>query len=498
MNRGIGIVKTKYGLMQGVEKNGITVFRGVPYAAAPVGEKRWRAPEKPDSWEGVRVFDKFSAGAPQLHGQLPDKTLDAAEQSEDCLYLNIWTPAQDPGARLPVFFWIHGGAFLGGLGFDWTFHGDHMAARDVIVVTINYRLGVLGFLAHPELSAEDPHGVSGNYGLLDQIAALRWVKENIAGFGGDPNRITIAGQSAGGMSVCSLLTSPLAAGLISGAVIESGGPMKGRGTSLADSEAFGTRFMEKAGCCSIEELRKVDAQELIRIPADGAGFLRFQPNVDGYVLPIAPYEAFVTGRIAKVPVIFGSNTEEGFFLRVRGSYEDKIAAIKEQMGDDYAEFSALYPLDEAHIDRSVLEAGRDAGFANLRRVARIMEKVHPAPVYHYFFGQPLVKSDGTYIGANHSSELYYVFDNLQVVGKYLAEEYEPKLDHAAYELAHALCAYWTEFVRKGDPNKPGLPYWPAYDSKNDLHLDVKAGGLVEAGKPHDPERIDFQDRFAKK
>ncbi len=496
MDRGIGIVRTKYGAMQGVEENGVTVFRGVPYAAAPVGERRWRAPEKPDPWEGVRVCDTYGGIAPQLHGQCAYWALEEARQDEDCLYMNIWTPAQDSGERLPVLLWIHGGAFLGGLNQDWPYQGGPMASRGVIEITINYRLGVLGFLAHPELSAESAQGVSGNYGLLDQIAALTWVRENIAAFGGDPGRITIAGQSAGGMSVCSLLTSPLSAGLVSGGIIESGGPAKGRGASLASAEAAGAEFMEKAGCRSIAELRQVPAQDLIRIPVEGRPF---QPCVDGYVLPMTPYEAFVTGRIAKVPVLYGCNTEEGRFLAAEGSYAEKIASLRAQLGEDFDEFAALYPLDEEKIDRSVLEAGRDAGFANLRRVAKIMERVHPAPVYQYFFGQPLVKADGTYIGANHSAEIYYVFDNLQVVGKCNlgTEMWEPKLDHDAYELGHTICSYWAEFVKKGDPNRPGLPYWPAYDSCDDYHMNLK-GGEVEARKPEDPDRIAFIDRFVEK
>ena len=497
MERGIGIVTTKYGAMQGVEENGVTVFRGVPYAAPPVGERRWRAPEKPEPWEGVRVCDTYGHIAPQLHGQCAYWALESGVQDEDCLYMNIWTPAQDPGERLPVLLWIHGGAFLGGLSQDWPYQGGPMASRGVIEVVINYRLGVLGFLAHPELSAENPLGVSGNYGLLDQIAAVTWVKENIAAFGGDPGRITIAGQSAGGMSVCSLLTSPLSAGLLSGGIIESGGPAKGRGASLADSEAYGVKFMEQAGCKSIQELRQVDAQDLIRIPVEGRPF---QPNVDGYVLPCTPYEAFVNGRIAKVPVLFGCNTEEGWFIQARGSYDEKLAAIRAQMGEDYDAFAALYPLDEAHIDRSILEAGRDAGFANLRRVSRAMEKNgHPAPVYQYFFGQPLEKADGTYIGANHSAEIYYVFDNLQVVGKCnLGEEmWEPKLDHDAYELGHTICSYWAEFVKKGDPNRPGLPLWPACSAEGDWHMNLK-GGEVEARKSPDPERLAFIDRYVEK
>ncbi len=498
MNRGIGTVRTKYGMLSGIERNGITEFRGVPYAKPPVGELRWRAPQKPDGWEGVRVCDTYGTVPPQLPGQCAYEAIRNSTQSEDCLYLNIWTPAQSADERLPVLFWIHGGAFLGGMSQDSLYEGSPMASRGVIVVTINYRLGVLGFLAHPELSAENKHGVSGNYGLLDQMAALRWLRENIAAFGGDPNRITVDGQSAGGMSVCSLLASPLTSGLIAGGIIQSGGPAKGRERSLKDCEAFGEQFMKAAGCSSIEELRKVDADTLIRLRV---GDLRmpFSPCIDGYVLTMPAYEAFTTGHIAKVPVMFGCNTEEGRFLMAGGTYEEKIAAIREQLGEDFEEFAKLYPLDENTIDRSILESGRDAGFANLRRVARIMEKVHPAPVYQYFFAQPMEKADGTYLGVTHSAELYYGFDNLQEIGRCNLgpELWEPKLSHEAYELGHTMCSYWAEFAKKGDPNKPGLPYWPAYALENDCHMYLK-GGEVVARATTDPERIDFIDRWVKK
>lgn len=498
MDRGIGIVRTKYGAMQGVTEHGITVFRGVPYAKPPVGALRWRAPEKPEPWEGVRMCGTYGKIPPQLPGQCAYEALQKNEQSEDCLYLNIWTPAQSAGERLPVLLWIHGGAFLGGLGHDSLYLGGPMASRGVIEVTVNYRLGVLGFLAHPELSAENDRGVSGNYGLLDQIAALTWVRENIAAFGGDPGRITVAGQSAGGMSVCSLLTSPLTAGLLSGGIVESGGPTKGRGSSLADCEAFGRTFAKAAGCRSIEELRAIDAGTLIRLQV-GEERMPFQPCVDGYVLPMTPYEAFTTGQIARVPVLFGCNTEEGRFLSAHGSYEEKLAALREQLGEDFDAFAALYPTDEASLDRSLMEAGRDAGFANLRRVARVMECVHPAPVYQYFFAQPMEKADGTYLGVTHSAELYYVFDNLQCVGRCNLgpEMWEPKLDHDAYELAHTMCSYWAEFVKKGDPNRPGLPGWPAYNRVSDCHMYLK-GGEITARSTLAPERIDFIDRFVEK
>lgn len=493
--KGIGTVKTKYGLLSGVCENGITAFRGVPYAKPPVGDLRWRAPQKPDKWEGIRVCDKYGKIPPQKPGQCAYEALMLNEQSEDCLYLNIWTPAQSENERLPVILWIHGGAFLGGLGHDSLYLGQNMASRGVIEVTINYRLGVLGFLAHPELSAESEHGVSGNYGLLDQIAALRWVRENISAFGGDPGRITVVGQSAGGMSVCSLLTSPLTAGLLSGGIIESGGPAKGRGNNFAECEAFGVTFTEAAGCKSIEELRKVSPEKLLDIQI-GSGRMPFSPCIDGYVLPMTPYEAFTTGRIANVPVMFGCNTEEGSFVMARGSYEEKLAAIREQLGAYYDEFAALYPLDPDHIDRSLMEAGRDAGFANLRRTARIMEKVHPAPVYQYFFAQPMEKADGEYLGVTHSAELYYVFDNLQCVGRCNLgpEMWEPKLDHGAYELAHTMCTYWAEFAKKGDPNKPGLPEWPAYERESDCHMYLKGGEIV-ARPTLCPDRIDLIDRI---
>ena len=219
MRKGIGIVSIECGRVAGEEQNGITLFRGIPYAKPPVGELRWKAPQPAEPWEGVRECRRFGDMCIQNPGWVGMDAFEHHSQSEDCLYLNIWTPAASAEEELPVLFWIHGGGFQGGLGDEELYHGWSLAAKGVLVVSINYRLGALGFLAHPELSRESEHGVSGNYGLLDQIAALRWVKKNIRGFGGDPNRIVLDGQSAGGMSVGALISSPLTSGLYSAAII---------------------------------------------------------------------------------------------------------------------------------------------------------------------------------------------------------------------------------------------------------------------------------------
>ena len=254
--RGIGIVKTSYGYVSGEEKNGITVFRSVPYAAPPVGDLRWRAPREHEPWDGVRECTEFGNIAWQLPGMVGADALEMYPQNEDCLLLNIWTPAQHADEKLPVLFWIHGGGFAGGVGHEAVYDGATLASKGIIVVSLNYRLNIFGFLAHPDLRKEADG--NGNFGLLDIIFALKWVRKNIAAFGGDPTRVTVDGQSAGGMAVGCLLASPLTHGLLAGDIIQSGGPRKGRGNSLEESEKTGLEVAEMLHCNSIEEMRKID------------------------------------------------------------------------------------------------------------------------------------------------------------------------------------------------------------------------------------------------
>ncbi len=493
--KGIGTVQTKYGLVQGVVRDGITCFRGIPYAAPPVGERRWKAPEEPESWEGVRVCDTFSDIAWQPPGFVGDQALKTNRQNEDCLYLNIWTPAQSAGEKLPVLFWIHGGGFAGGLGHEELYHGWHFAEKGVVVVSINYRLGVFGFLAHPALSKESPHGVSGNYGLLDQIRALEWVKQNIAAFGGDPRRITIDGQSAGGMSVCVLLASPLTHSLFSGAIIQSGGPVTSRAPTLREGEAAGAALQVKLGCDSLAAMRALPPEILLHAesPETETGALRYQPLMDGYVLPQQVFDAFCRDEIAKVPILFGSNADEGLFSPVEGkTREQYLANAKAYFGADFPAFQRLYLSEEKAFARTQTKVGRDFAFARLRFIAGRLEKQHPCPVFHYYFCQPAILEDGTNLGAGHSGELFYVFHTLECLGGSTPDgrHITVRKGKKEYDLSEQMSSYWAAFCKNGDPAVLGLPEWPAYTVERDEHLRFFAEE-TRAERPREPEKIDL-------
>ena len=301
-----GIIKIEGGKVEGTVENGIKVFKGIPFAAPPLGDLRWKDPQPVKPWEGILKTDKFAPGCMQ-----PQKI----EQSEDCLYLNVWTTANSDKEKLPVMVWIHGGGFSMGAPLEPTYWGQELTHKGVIFVSIAYRLGVLGFFAHPDLSAESPNKVSGNYGLLDQIAALKWVQKNISAFGGDPNKVTIFGESAGAISVSMLCASPLAEGLFRGAISESGGSFGPVGNtrqdgiiSLKGAENAGVEFMKQFGVESIAEFRKMDPQEWFKSPMTRMGFW---PNADGYVIPDDQYKLYEAGKFNDVNVIIGTNSDEG-------------------------------------------------------------------------------------------------------------------------------------------------------------------------------------------
>lgn len=489
----IGIVKTAGGAVSGAEQNGITAFCGIPYAAPPVGALRWRAPKPAPAWEGVRDCTRFGNMCVQNGGFVGMDAFLNHPQSEDCLYLNIWTPANAAGEDLPVHFWIHGGGFQGGLGDEPLYQGLPLVEQGEILVTINYRLGALGFLAHPALTAEDENGACGNYGLLDQIAALRWVKRNIRAFGGDPNRIAIAGQSAGAMSVAALLASPLTAGLYSAAVLQSGGPRPGARTK-AEAEAHGLEIQKKLGCASIEEMRAKPVEDILAATRPEPGALRLRPVVDGYVLREDPYSAFLTGRIGQVPVLIGSNADEGLFAPVNGeTFESFEADAKRYFGADYGEFCALYNFTPENFRRAALDVQRDFAFVNIRHVLRTLSRVHPCPVYQYYFTEPILLQDGTFVGATHSAELFYVFGTLDVLGSSTVEggAMDVKKGRPQYALSAQMGRYWVNFVRRGDPNGPGLPEWrPAGDGEY-MHFSAND---MQSERTRRPARVSFIEK----
>lgn len=420
------------GQVQGIvgENPGIYVYKGIPFAAAPVGDLRWKAPQPVTPWEGVMVADKWGNAAVQAahrEGDFYQKEFfweGDAPYSEDCLYLNVWTPK--PGktdAKLPVTLWIHGGGYTAGWGFEPEMDGEEWAKHGGVLVTFNYRLGIFGFFTHPLLSAESPNGVSGNYGMLDQIAALKWVKENIAQFGGDPNNVTIMGQSAGAMSVQTLISSDLSKNLISKAIIQSGGGVTDRallgGTALADGEAAGKKLMDWAGYDTLEKMRAASTDEIYtlssRYSAETREWLRVptSPVIDGYAMKENFSQATIAGHIADVPYMIG------------GTLDD--------MG------------------------GLGAGPA----VARFCTEREKAGgvAYAYQFARKLPGDDA---GAFHSSELWYTFKSLRLSWRPFTE--------GDYDLAERMITAWTNFAATGNPNGKGAEGWTPFTEANPEYM----------------------------
>lgn len=344
-------VMTVDGAVAGRRQAGVDVYRGIPFARPPLGALRWRPPQPAPAWRGVRDAGKFAPACMQQGVSMPGET--APSVSEDCLYLNVWAPPRRPGQRLPVIVWIHGGGYANGSASMPLYHGERLARQGVLVVTIAYRLGALGFLAHPALSAESPHRSSGNYGLMDQIAALEWVQRNIAAFGGDPRRVTIAGQSAGAMAVSALLVSPRAKDLFHRAIAQSGGifePLQlAPGYLLANAERDGASHMQSLGATTLDEMRKLPAARLT-----GANAVS-HPVIEPHVLPLSPYDAYVQGRQHDVPLLVGSNSEEARALvDVTAVRADRFEA------DIAASFGALPAALLAAYPRATDEEARDA------------------------------------------------------------------------------------------------------------------------------------------
>lgn len=425
-------VKIETGTLQGVvdSASGVFVFRGIPYAAPPIGELRWRAPQPAAKWSGVRDASKLGHNCMQ-HQPYGDIDPFTAGVSEDCLYLNVWTTSLKENAKKPVMVWIHGGGFWAGFGGEERHNGAPLAKKGAVVVTLNYRLGAFGFLAEPALASASPNDPVGNYGLLDQIAALRWVKRNIERFGGDPSRVTIFGESAGGMSVGSLIASPLAKGLFHRAILESGTGMNAIGVNTRDgAQAVAKQFAESlhvtgTGADLVKALRAVDAKDILNasLHIGPPGAPQFWPVVDGWVLPHAVDTALMRGSANLVPVIVGTNRDEG---------------------DEWM-------------------AAPSRAFARLTSAKGI-------PTYLYIFSRVAEDSVNQKRGAYHSAEIIFVFGRPKPL--------DPGAGTTAYDstLAAAMSDYWVAFATSGDPNGPPTagkwPKWPKYDPKTDALLEI--------------------------
>jgi para-nitrobenzyl esterase len=477
--------------------SGVSSFKGIPYAAAPVGLLRWRAPQPVAPWSGVRPSDVF--GPNSMQGAVFDD-IDPrpAGISEDCLYLNVWTPAVEMAALLPVMVWIHGGGFAAGSGAEPRYDGANLAAKGIVAVTLNHRLNALGFLAHPELTAESPHRAAGNYGMLDLVAALQWVSRNIKAFGGDPGRVTIAGESAGSMAVSALMASPLTRGLFARAIGESGAmfPSPGRShAALAEAEQAGLAFARKAGATSLAALRAMPARDILAA-SPGLGFW---PIIDGHFLPRAPAEIFAAGDQNDVPLLAGWNKDEGFnFTLLQGDDADKpyAALVRNIFGDRTAAALAFYPAGAADIEKnSARELGGDL-IINHGTWAWIeaQKKTGRSDVYRFRFDRAPLTPEGWFgarpsaeAGAFHAGEILYVFDNLHAFPWLITPD-----DRGVAAMASS---YWVNFVKTGDPNGSGLPNWPS--CRNDDGPLMAINVPAEVRRDADRARQEFLARSAK-
>ncbi len=491
-------VKVDGGVVEGttISSGSIRIFKGIPYAAPPVGNLRWKEPMPVVAWSGIRQADAFGARCfqPLLYS---DMIFRDAGMGEDCLFLNVWTPLN--ARQLPVLVYFHGGGFGAGSGDEPRYDGENFARKGVVVVTVNYRLGVLGFLAHPELTLESPHKASGNYGMLDQVAALRWVERNIAAFGGDPRKVTIGGESAGSFAVSALMASPLSRKLFRGAIGESGAMFStGSGTlaaqPLAQAEHSGLELAAAAGAETVAELRAKTPEDLVRALSQ-AGQLRFTPIVDGYFLTASPGSIYSQGHQSHVPLLAGWNADE---VRIgvltaspRPTMETFAARLRTAFGDQADVALKLYPAsndEEALRSAGDLASDQFIDYCTWKWI-ELQVKTARTPVYRYQFDRAVPFPEGTPDRgvkglAGHSWELEYVFGALD------SKKADWQLEDR--KTSDTMAGYFARFIKTGDPNGEGIEPWPAFGMNHEvMHLDAVSHVAPEQHR----DRYEFVDEF---
>jgi para-nitrobenzyl esterase len=445
------------------------VFKGIPFAAPPVGDLRWREPMPVKAWSGVRDATKFGSRCMQT----------GPDVSEDCLYLNVWAPEWPAKSRKPVMVWIHGGGNFAGSGSEPTFDGEAFARRGVVLVTANYRLGVFGFFAHPELTAESSHRASGNYGLMDQVAALRWVRDNIAKFGGDPQNVTVFGESAGGLDISVLMTSPLAKGLYQRLIAESG-PVVAP-PSLAEGEKKGSSVAASLKADSIKTLRAIPAQDLQKATGQGLQFLGplLGVVVDGWVLPRPPFQVFQAGQEHRVDLLIGSNARELTrpFFPVQGlkeGIEAEYGPLASRAMEVYGLKNGSEPSPDPVLGSAMAQWATDSQFRCGTVAELIWHSRAGNRAYQFQFSR--VPPGRESVGAAHGSEIPYVFGTLEAAGR---APNAPKYDSIDKTVSDQMQQYWTNFAKTGDPNAGSLTKWAKFDPKARSYMDLTAEGPIE-------------------
>ncbi len=488
-------VQTTEGKLAGeVDASGLFIFKGIPYAQPPVGKLRWHEPMAMKSWEGVRSAKQFGPRPiqPTLY---KDMIFRSPSMSEDCLYLNVWTPQLANAAKLPVFVYIHGGGLITGDGSEPRYDGESMAKHGIVVVTVNYRLGVFGFMAHPELTKESKHHASGNYGLLDQHAALVWVKANIAAFGGDPSHITIGGQSAGSMSVAAHMASPLSKDLLAGAIGESGSVVGFPATfPLKDNEKIGIDFATTMSAKSLKELRAISAEKLFEA-TKAMSWDQFPLTLDHYFFSDAPTHIFATGQQADIPLLAGWNSAEinfDFLLHTDApTPENYRAAVEKKYGENAAAVLKFYPGEtNAEIAQNGLQLASDRLIVyNTWKWIDLHSKSSGSPVFRYYYTHPLppetdAPDQKVTDGARHSSEIAYAMGNLSLLNSHVWTKDD-------FKVSETMQNYFVNFIKTGNPNGAGLPHWPWFQASipHVMFIDVDSQAKPEPNS----KRFQFWD-----
>jgi len=497
-------VKTANGVVEGSDESGIRSFKGIPFAQPPVGTLRWREPQPPKNWEGIKKTDKFGPRAMQLP-LFGDMNFRSDGMSEDCLYLNVWTPATSGTEKLPVLVYFYGGGFVAGDGSEPRYEGLSLARRGIVTVTINYRLSVFGFLAHPELTKESPNHASGNYGLMDQSAALKWVQQNIASFGGDPKKITIAGESAGSFAVSAQMASPLSRNIIAGAIGESGSLLGVNSTMpLADAEKVGKKFADSLNAGSLAAMRALPAEAVIKATSK-QGFGRFPIAVDGYFFPKSPISIYAAGEQAHVPLLAGWNSMEGNGLGLTGKEQTKAnfaAAVQKMYAEKATDILKVYDAatdEEVPQTATELASDRFIGYSTWKWIDQHAQ-TGKNPVYRYYYLRPrpsmraemgnatanlaggitrnadsAARKTPLAVGAVHSAEIEYALGNLPTNRVF---DWQPE----DYFVSGIMENYFANFIKTGNPNGIGVPQWPALTINSPatvMHIDVHTRAETE-------------------